>query len=145
MAKTTTTNNELQETPKTLEEMEAYFAAREKELEERRKELNSQEKALDAKAKDLAAKALESEKTVEDLTDLKRRVKVQLPLDSLHKEPLFVRVNDYTCTIKRGVTVEVPYFVYLSIKESEDADAKTLMLLEDLNHKFSSKVTEYNI
>lgn len=145
MAKTTTTSTEMQETPKTLEEMEAYFAAREKELEERRKELNSQEKALDAKAKDLAAKVLESEKTVEDLTDLKRRVKVQLPLDSLHKEPLFVRVNDYTCTIKRGVTVEVPYFVYLSIKESEDADAKALMLLEDLKHKFSSKVTEYNI
>lgn len=144
MAKTTTTNPEL-ETPKTLEEMEAYFAAREKELEERRKELNNQEKALDAKAKDLAAKELESEKTVEDLTDLKRRVKVQLPLDSLHKEPLFVRVNDYTCTIKRGVTVEVPYFVYLSIKEGEDADAKTLMLLEDLTHKFSNKVTEYNI
>lgn len=145
MAKTTTTSTEMQETPKTLEEMEAYFAAREKELEERRKELNSQEKALDAKAKDLAAKVLESEKTVEDLTDLKRRVKVQLPLDSLHKEPLFVRVNDYTCTIKRGVTVEVPFFVYLSIKESEDADAKALMLLEDLKHKFSSKVTEYNI
>jgi hypothetical protein len=145
MAKTTTTNNELQETPKTLEEMEAYFAAREKELEERRKELNSQEKALDAKAKDLAAKALESEKTVEDLTDLKRRVKVQLPLDSLHKEPLFVRVNDYTCTIKRGVPVEVPYFVYLSIKETEDADAKTLTMLSDLTSKYNRQVSEYQI
>lgn len=145
MAKTTTTNTEMQETPKTLEEMEEYFAAREKELEERRKELNSQEKALDAKAKDLAAKELEAAKPAEDLTDLKRRVKVTLPLDSLHKEPLHVRVNDYTCTIKRGVTVEVPYFVYLSIKESEDADAKTLMLLDDLTNKFSSKMTEYNI
>lgn len=144
MAKTTTTNPEL-ETPKTLEEMEAYFAAREKELEERLKQLNSQERALDAKVQELAAKELETAKPAEDLSDLKRRVKVQLPLDSQHKEPMHVRVNDYTCIIKRGVPVEVPYFVYLAIKENEDADAKTLMLLDDLTHKFTNKVTEYNI
>lgn len=144
MAKTTTTNPEL-DAPKTLEEMEAYFAAKEKELEERLKELRSQEKALDAKAQELAVKELETVKPAEDLSDLKRKVKVTLPLDSLHKEPMHVRVNDYTCIIKRGVEVQIPYFVYLAIKENEDADAKTLMLLEDMTHKFTRKASEYDI
>jgi hypothetical protein len=141
MAKTTTTT----ERPTTLEEMEAYFAQKQKEMDERLAELNNQEKALDTKAKELAAKELETAKPAEDLTDLKRRVRVQLPLTSQNKEPYVVRVNDYTCTIKRGVPVEVPYFVYLSIKETEDADAKTLTMLSDLTSKYNRQVSEYQI
>lgn len=133
MAKTTTT-----ERPTTLEEMEAYFAQKQKEMDERMAELNNKEKAL-------AAKELETAKPAEDLTDLKRRVRVQLPLTSQNKEPYVVRVNDYTCTIKRGVPVEVPYFVYLSIKETEDADAKTLTMLSDLTSKYNRQVSEYQI
>lgn len=133
MAKTTTT-----ERPTTLEEMEAYFAQKQKEMDERMAELNNKEKAL-------AAKEQETAKPAEDLTDLKRRVRVQLPLTSQNKEPYVVRVNDYTCTIKRGVPVEVPYFVYLSIKETEDADAKTLTMLSDLTSKYNRQVSEYQI
>ena len=133
MAKTTTT-----ERPTTLEEMEAYFAQKKKEMDERMAELNNKEKAL-------AAKEQETVKPAEDLNDLKRRVRVQLPLTSQNKEPYVVRVNDYTCTIKRGVPVEVPYFVYLSIKETEDADAKTLTMLSDLTSKYNRQVSEYQI
>lgn len=138
MAKTTTTTTE-EKTPMTLEEMEKYFAEREKELDERQQALAAKEKVIAAK------QTAAAEKPAEDLSDLKRRVKVQLPLDSQHKEPLPVRVNDYTYIIQRGKTVEVPYFVYLAIKENQDADAKTLMLLDDLNRKFTSKAEEYRV
>ena len=79
------------------------------------------------------------------MAEKKNTVKIRLPKLKADQEDVFVSVNDYTCIIKRGVPVEVPYFVYLAIKENEDADAKTLMLLDDLTHKFTNKVTEYNI
>ncbi|MBE5801077.1 MAG: hypothetical protein E7319_02205 [Clostridiales bacterium] len=147
MAKTNTpTTDTTNERPTTMEEMDAYFAAKQKELDDKLAQLNSQQEALAAQEQELKAqKQSVAAKPMEDQNDMKRKVKVTLPLDSLHKEPLHVRVNDYTCIIKRGVQVEIPYFVYLAIKENEDADAKTLMLLDDLNRKFTSKADQYKI
>ena len=70
--------------------------------------------------------------------DLKRRVKLRIESGIGQREPLTVRVNDYTAIIKRGVTVEVPYFVAKAIEESQDADVKTSMRIEELSAKFAS-------
>lgn len=71
--------------------------------------------------------------------DMKRRVKIRVESGIGQREPLTVRVNDYTAIIKRGVTVEVPYFVALAIQESQDADVKTSLRIEELSAKFASE------
>jgi len=71
--------------------------------------------------------------------DMKRRVKIRLDSGIGQREPLPVRVNDYTAIIKRGVTVEVPYFVALAIQESQDADLKTSLRIEELTSKFEAE------
>jgi hypothetical protein len=134
MAKTTN----ITEMPNTIEELQALLAKQQKELEAKDKELAKQQKAIE--------KANEAPAPVEDTkADLKRRVHVQLPVSSNNKEPMVVRVNDYICTIKRGVPVEVPYFVYLSIKESEDADAKTLTMIGELSSNFENASSQYRM
>lgn len=70
---------------------------------------------------------------------LKRRVKIRVESGIGQREPLTVRVNDYTAIIKRGVTVEVPYFVALAIQESQDADMKTNLRIEELASNFEAK------
>ena len=70
--------------------------------------------------------------------DMKRRVKIRIESGIGQREPLTVRVNDYTAIIKRGVTVEVPYYVALAIQESQDADVKTSMKIEELSAKFAA-------
>ena len=74
-----------------------------------------------------------------NINDMKRRVKIRLDSGIGQREPLPVRVNDYTAIIKRGVTVEVPYFVALAIQESQDADVKTALRIEELASKFESE------
>lgn len=62
--------------------------------------------------------------------DPNRRVKVKLFKDSgKYREPLFVRVNDYTAIIPRGVVVEIPYFVACHLEETQKQDANTAMLI----------------
>ncbi len=70
--------------------------------------------------------------------DMKRRVKIRVESGIGQREPLTVRVNDYTAIIKRGVTVEVPYFVALAIQESQDADVQTSMRIEEMAARFEA-------
>lgn len=127
MAKTVTT-----EMPGTAEELEALLAAREKELAER-------EKALAAKEKELKKAA---SKPKEESGDSKtRKVKVRLPLGA-DKEPVMVRVNDYTYLIKRGVEVEVPYFVGLHLQECMEADDRVSMRLSGMDAQYSEEASK---
>lgn len=128
MAKTTVT-----EMPTTTEELEAMLAAREKELAEREKALAKKEKELKAAA--APAKA-------EPVTDPKsRKVKVRLPLGA-DKEPVMVRVNDHTYIIKRGVEVEVPYFVGLHLQECMEADDRVSMHLSGMDARYSEEASK---
>lgn len=127
MAKTVTT-----EMPGTAEELEALLAAREKELAER-------EKALAAKEKELKKAA---SKPKEESGDSKtRKVKVRLPLGA-DKEPVMVRVNDHTYLIKRGVEVEVPYFVGLHLQECMEADDRVSMRLSGMDAQYSEEASK---
>ena len=75
-----------------------------------------------------------------DSSDPKRRVQIKLFKDNgKYKEPLMVSVNDYTALIQRGVMVEVPYYVAMHIREIEEQDAKTAMMIDDLADEFASK------
>lgn len=136
MAKITTTDA----MPTTMEELQKLLAEKDKEIATQQKKLEKQEKELKAArdVKPVAARA-------EDTSDKKRRVRVRLELSSANKEPLVVRVNDYICTIKRGVWVEVPYYVALSIRENEDADAKTMQVLDSLTRSYDESSKQYNV
>ena len=61
------------------------------------------------------------------------RVPVKLPRVSGGEEIVYVSVNDYSCTIPRGKTVEVPRFIKEELDRSEAAkealDAKMDELL----------------
>lgn len=70
----------------------------------------------------------------------RRRVKIRLYRDNnKNRDPLLVSVNDYTALIKRGVTVEVPYFVAKHIEEMAEQDAATVAMIEDLTQQFAPK------
>lgn len=72
--------------------------------------------------------------------DPKRRVQIKLFKDNgKYKEPLMVSVNDYTALIQRGVPVDVPYYVAMHIREIEEQDAKTAMMIGELADAFASK------
>lgn len=115
----------------TPEELEALLKQKEKELAKREKALAEKEKALKA-SQETAAKEEKPAK------DLHRKVKVRLPLGA-DKEPVTVRVNDRLFIIKRGVEVEVPYYVGLSLQESMDADDAVRMRLSGMDEKFSTE------
>jgi hypothetical protein len=125
MAKTTVT-----EMPTTTEELEAMLAAREKELAEREKALAKKEKELKAAAAPAKAEPVADPKS--------RKVKVRLPLGA-DKEPVMVRVNDHTYIIKRGVEVEVPYFVGMHLQECMSADDQVRMRLDGLDDLFAAE------
>lgn len=85
---------------------------------------------------------LEASKRAAEVTgeDPKRRVKIKLFKDNgKYKEPLLVSVNDYTALIKRGVMVEVPYYVAMHIHEIEEQDAKTAMMISGLAEAYAEK------
>lgn len=46
-------------------------------------------------------------------------VVVKLPRMKGAEDPVFVSVDDYTCYIKRGESVEVPWFVAEVLEQSE--------------------------
>lgn len=58
-------------------------------------------------------------------------VKVKLPRIKGAEDPVFVRVNDYTCYIKRGTEVEVPDFVAVALQNQE-------MMLEQIYERESA-------
>ena len=49
-----------------------------------------------------------------------KMVKIRIPRTKKDQEDVFVSVNNYTCIIKRGVEVEVPYFVAEVLKHQEE-------------------------
>lgn len=133
MAKTTETTVEttVETTPKTVEELEALLAAKNKEIES----LNA------ALAKKPAVPQLVNDRP----DDLRRRVSIRLPINSSDKEPLFVRFGDETFTIKRGVDVSIPYYVWLHLQECQQADDATANRLAGLTATFADSAEHYRI
>lgn len=61
------------------------------------------------------------------------KVKIKLPrIPGSRNAGVFARVNDYTCLVKRGVEVEVPYCVAQVLQTSEEQDNRTAELIEQL-------------
>lgn len=50
-----------------------------------------------------------------------KRVIVKLPVERGLDSDVYVSVNDYSCVIKRGEAVEVPWFVAEALRDSEDS------------------------
>ena len=67
-------------------------------------------------------------------TELKgvETVIVKLPRIKNAEDPVFVSVNDYTCYIKRGESVEVPAFV-AEVLEHQDQMLDVISSTEDEN------------
>lgn len=63
-----------------------------------------------------------------------KMVKIRIPRTKKDQEDVFVSVNNYTCLIKRGVEVEVPYFVAEVLKHQEEM-LERIMLFDDENAK----------
>jgi hypothetical protein len=133
MAKTETT------TPtRSVEELEALLAAKEAEIAQLHK-------AVEKKAADKKEETAPASGYSEDVDKLKQRVSIRLPLQGSNKEPVFVRFGDETFTIRRGADVSVPYYVYLHLIESQQADESILMRMTDLSGDFFGKVEAYKL
>lgn len=65
-----------------------------------------------------------------------KMVKIKLELTREHKDDIFVSVNDKKYQIKRGVEVEVPWFVAEILKNQE----KALMTLFENQTKAQERV-----
>ncbi|MBO4216358.1 MAG: hypothetical protein J5940_00280 [Clostridia bacterium] len=63
-----------------------------------------------------------------------KRVIVKLPVERGLDGDVYVSVNDYSCVIKRGESVEVPWFVAEALRDSEDA-ANEARIYIDRNSK----------
>jgi predicted acyltransferase len=62
-----------------------------------------------------------------------RPVRVKLFKDNdRYSAPLFVSVNGYAITVPRGVEVTVPYFAAEVIRQSEEQDAATSVMIAEL-------------
>lgn len=68
------------------------------------------------KEKKVEEKTETEEKKVEEKV---KTVKIKLPKVRGDDRPLFVSVNEYTCLIKRGEEVEVPWFIAECIENAE--------------------------
>lgn len=72
--------------------------------------------------------------------DPNRRVRIELFKDGdKYKEPLTVSVNDYTAVIKRGVPVEVPYYVAKHLEEVAAQDKATAAMIGRMTAEWSGK------
>ena len=63
-----------------------------------------------------------------------KKVKIRLPRTKADQEDKFVSVNNETFIIKRGVEVDVPYYVAEQIRHEEDVLEK-IMLFQEANKK----------
>lgn len=50
-----------------------------------------------------------------------------------YKDPVFVGINGLTWQVMRGVEVEVPIEVYWVLKNQEEQDKKTSMMIAELS------------
>lgn len=80
----------------------------------------------------------------EDGDALKRRVTIRLPIAG-NKEPLFVRFGDETFTIRRGVDVSIPYYIWLHLEESRQAEDAIQLRMNDLTGSFADRVELYRL
>lgn len=132
MAKTDTN-----ETPaRSVEELEQLLAAKDAELA-----------ALKAASETPAspAEAAPASAYREDPEKLAQLVTIRLPISGANKEPLYVRINDRSFAIKRGVDVSIPYYVWLHLQECQQADDAIALRMNDLAGKFSSAVEAYRL
>lgn len=123
------------------------------ELAQARAEMEALKAELAAKDKELAAaKAKVKEKPTTATTgapanqapkDPNKRVKIKLFKDgNRYKEPLYVRVNNYTALIPRGVEVSVPYFVAKHIEEMTQQDVNTAALVQAFAQEYGQKAEQ---
>lgn len=75
--------------------------------------------------------------------DYTRPVTIQLFKDNKrYKDPLYVSVNDYHAAIPRGIPVQVPMFVALSLEESQAQDTQTAMMIGGLVAEYENNVKD---
>ena len=129
MAKTETNT-----TPRTVEELEALLAAKDAEIAQLQKAAEKKEEPAPAPVSGYS----------EDVDKLKRRVTIRLPIAG-NKEPLFVRFGDETFTIRRGVGVSIPYYIWLHLEESRQAEDAIQLRMTDLSGEFAGKVEAYKL
>lgn len=87
--------------------------------------LPSQENLTMATTKTETAKEIKEEINLSPVPDASKKVTIKLPRLRNNAEDVFVGVNGKTFLIKRGVEVEVPYYVAEVIEQSELAQEKT--------------------
>lgn len=75
--------------------------------------------------------------------DPNRRVRITLMKDKgRYSEPLSVSVNDYNAVIKRGVPVEVPYFVAKHLEEMRAQDEATANMIGSMSADWQSNANK---
>lgn len=63
-----------------------------------------------------------------------KKVKIRIPRTKADQEDKFVSVNMETFIVKRGVEVEVPYYVAEQLRHEEEA-LERIMLFNEANKK----------
>lgn len=116
---------------RTVEELEKLLAEKEAQLASFR----AQNRAPEASASAYR----------ENPDELKRRVTIRLPITGSNKEPLFVRFGDETFTIRRGVDVSIPYYVWLHLMECQQADDALSLRMNDLTGSFANGMELYRL
>lgn len=132
MAKTETA------TTRSVEELEALLAAKEAEIAQL-------QKAAEKKTAEKKEETAPASGYSEDVDKLKKRVTIRLPLQGSNKEPLFARFGDETFTIRRGVDVSIPYYIWLHLEESKQAEDAIQIRMNDLTGDFTDKVEAYKL
>lgn len=90
---------------------------------------NKQENELEIQEKEP-----EIREEVNDRPEAEKTVRIRLPKDKEHKEPVWVRVNERKWLIQRGVEVEVPQCVYEVLTHQEEMEAVVLAFEEANAH-----------
>ena len=113
-------------------------------VEELRALLKEKEQEIAALRRNTGTSASAQTAYTEDGDALKRRVTIRLPIAG-NKEPLFVRFGDETFTIRRGVDVSIPYYIWLHLEESRQAEDAIQMRMNDLTGSFADRVELYRL
>ena len=64
---------------------------------------------------------------VPEKNDPKRLVTVMIPLTREQQDDVFVCVNNHSFQIKRGVKVQVPYYIAEVLERSEESDQAAML------------------
>jgi len=75
----------------------------------------------------------------------RQMVKIQLFKDNgRYSRDLLVIVNGVKSLLPRGIPIVVPYYVYMTIKESMTQDAATMRLIEETARRLNADAPELN-